>query len=535
MRKGLLPDNLPPFLSSGAIADRYLLDTNYKIDSKATGRASSLNGSKRGFQRRNFLIPHPAFVWDQALFFQKHWPELLAHLTKNGGSASIPQFAPDTVRSMRFTPHARLPFLRLRTLAPYKYCVVTDVSRCYPSIYTHSLPWAIHTKEVAKEDRKVNSSVVFGNRLDFIFRQAQDGQTVGIPVGPDTSRIAAELVMAAVDQHYSAGNASTGYLRHVDDFWIGGDSLQECEDKLHRLRKSLNFFSLDANEQKTRIVPTSSVISEVWPYDLEGQLQQCLEPDRDERHEGRVVSLLGSLIEYSSQSKDEGIIRFFLRKIDLWKRWDAHWDLLEPFLAHCAVQFPHAFDYVARIVAWRARREQDFDDVLWKKVNKNIIRTAAPLGRDSEVLWGLWLGKELGQKIGPETFDAILENNCPLVVGLLAHFHAEGQTTTTRKLTDLWSRVDGDAAAGADWPLALELNHLGAQKPKNVELSAHQALRDIFDAKLSLVKWDTPPAVFLGENDELDPNPASALETLGWGYDEDEDSEDVGLGDEFEA
>jgi hypothetical protein len=160
MRKGFLPDNLPPFVSSGSVADQYLFETEFKIDAKAVGRPSHLNGSKRGFQRRIFSMPHPTFVWDAALFFQNNWSDLEAHLTKLKGSASIPQFSPDTVRSMRFTPHARLPLLRLRALSRYRYCVVTDVSRCYPSIYTHSLPWAIHGRDASKkiENRSLRRS-----------------------------------------------------------------------------------------------------------------------------------------------------------------------------------------------------------------------------------------------------------------------------------------------------------------------------------------------------------------------------------------
>jgi hypothetical protein len=99
-------------------------------------------------------------------------------------------------------------------------------------------------------------------------------------------------------------------------------------------------------------------------------------------------------------------------------------------------------------------------------------------------------------------------------------------------LSELWGRVEEDGVSGSEWPLALELNHLNAAAPKSVEMSKHPALCAIFDAKRSLIKWDAPPAVFLGENDEIDPNPESALEALGWGYDDDEDDEDTALDDE---
>ena len=41
--------------------------------------------------------------------------------------------------------------------------------------------------------------------------------------------------------------------------------------------------------------------------------------------------------------------------------WNNNWDILEHFLAQCAVQFPHSFDFVARVIAWRIRLGQSVD------------------------------------------------------------------------------------------------------------------------------------------------------------------------------
>jgi len=153
------------------------------------------------------------------------------------------------------------------------------------------------------------------------------------------------------------------------------------------------------------------VISEVWPYDLERQLELALK--ELESDEGRIVSLLGAVIEQSSKAQDDGIVRFFLRRLDSWRQWDDHWDLLEPFLAHCAVQFPHSFDYVARVIAWRKRRDREIDGSLWWDVTQEVLSSAAAMARDSEVLWALWLTKELGKQIGPDLAEAISGNNGP--------------------------------------------------------------------------------------------------------------------------
>ena len=525
IRKGFLPDNLPPLFSAERLADFYGSRSGYKIGQKDVGRCSTFNGSKRGFQRRLFSLPHPAFVWDAAVFYENHWNDISEHFDDASGSVSTPVFASNLTRSLRFTPHSQLPLLRLRKLSQFKHCLVTDVSRCYPSIYTHSFPWALNGRDKAKADRKWNSAAVFGNRLDFLFRQMQDGQTVGIPVGPDISRVAGEVILSAVDRRYAADGENSGYIRHVDDFWIGGNSVQECEDSLHRLRKALNYFSLDANEQKTKIVPMSAVVSEIWPYDLEMQLKDALESETEKRHDARLVSVLGNIVGYSSESKDDGVIKFFLRKIDSWGAWQDHWDILEPFLAHAAIQFPYAFEYVAQIVAWRKEIQASIDVDLWTKINRTIIRDAATLGRDSEVVWGLWLAKELGQKLSTDTFNLIATNNSPLVVGLLAHILIRGLVAGEVDEKDLWSGVEDDGVTGSEWPLALELNHLDIAKPEHIDLSNRAALRDIFDAKISLVNWDIEH--FPDDISDLWIDGGGALARSGWGYEDDDEEAEI--------
>lgn len=254
VRRGVLPDDLPPVYSTkDLVAPSKTGEPVYQVTHEISGRPSEYNGSKRGFQRRAFGIPHPVFVRDCALFFRKHWTDLSAHIDHPDRSASVSIFEETRSRALKITPHAKLPALRLRSLAQYRYCLVTDVSRCFPSIYTHSIPWDLHGKSNAKKDRKITLAGVYGNRLDFILRQSQDGQTMGIPVGPDHSRVISEIVLAAVDNSFFASGDHGSYLRHVDDMWIGGDSVADCEHSLHRLRKSLNRFSLDINELKTRI------------------------------------------------------------------------------------------------------------------------------------------------------------------------------------------------------------------------------------------------------------------------------------------
>ena len=62
----------------------------------------------------------------------------------------------------------------------YEYLIETDITNCYGALYTHSIAWALHTKEKAKQQRREN---LIGNIIDKYIRAMRYGQTNGIPQG----------------------------------------------------------------------------------------------------------------------------------------------------------------------------------------------------------------------------------------------------------------------------------------------------------------------------------------------------------------
>lgn len=411
---------------------------------------------------------------------------------------------------------------------------MTDVSRFYPSVYTHAFPWAINGKAAAKTDTQSNSSTVFGNRLDFITRQAQSRQTIGIPVGPDASKIAAEILMAAVDKRFIAlsGKTPPTYLRHVDDYWIGGNTHEECEKHLQNLRLALKEYELDINETKTRIISMKYVFGESWPSELESEIRECLGPAG--RSKGLdPIATFGKIVDRATRDNDDGIIKRALRVIDDQKLWSANWEIVEHFLAQCAVQFPHSFDYVARVIAWRVRTRRSFDKALWVEIARLTALQNAKLGRDSESAWAIWLIKELNQKITTALSDTLLSNCGSLVLCFLAHFPKHKLATDKRLYDRLRSVVDGDPFAGAFWPLTLELVHLDEADPTWSTGTTHTSLLLLHNAKISIIDWAARPRVFteVPPDDEDDSGPDYAIEDYGADYDDDEEDDDS---DDFE-
>lgn len=527
--KGLLPENLPPVFTTAsvwtALAPKHLA---YVVTPKATGELCLYNSSKRGGQRRVFAIPHPLFVKEQGLFLRKHWSQIEALFDTAVGSVSRPQVDAAGPRHVRITSHRDLPKIRLQTLSRFKFCLVTDVSRFFYSIYTHALPWALNGKAAAKTDNDKNSATVFGNRLDFIIRQAQAKQTIGIPVGPDSSKIAAEIIMSAVDQSFikRSGQSAPVYVRHVDDYWIGGHTYEECEKHLANLRAALRDYELDINESKTRIISTSYVFGETWPSEFDKAIEVDFGFLMDE-HSG--ISTLAHVVDRATKENDDGIIRHVIRIFDKKKLWDTNWNILEHFLAQCSVQFPHSFDYVARVIAWRARVGQSINVPMWREIAELTTKQHSALGRDSETCWGIWLLKELGAKLPKSLTDLMVTNSGGLGLAFLAHFPKHKMSSDRTLLAKLRQVVVGDPYAGPFWPLSLELSHLGAGDANWDTAATLQALRALHQAKVSLIDWDAAPRVFATPptSDGGEP-PDYAIEDFGADYGDEDSGQDEG-------
>lgn len=73
-----------------------------------------------------------------------------------------------------------------------------DISRCFDSIYTHSITWALLNKEIVKE--RLDKKTTFGHKFDELMQRMNHNETSGIVIGPEFSRIFAEIILQRVDK-----------------------------------------------------------------------------------------------------------------------------------------------------------------------------------------------------------------------------------------------------------------------------------------------------------------------------------------------
>jgi hypothetical protein len=115
-----------------------------------------------------------------------------------------------------------------RSEKKYDAMVQIDVSKCFDSIYTHSLPWAV----LGKDQTKFNldeSKATFGGLFDALMQNLNHKETNGIVIGPEFSRVFAEIILQSVDVELVTKLAVRENLTHkvdyeifryVDDFFV---------------------------------------------------------------------------------------------------------------------------------------------------------------------------------------------------------------------------------------------------------------------------------------------------------------------------
>ncbi len=171
-----------------------------------------------------------------ARFFQKQ--DEFAQSAPKKGLLGIP-YAPSYFSLKKYNLLDRFyssnELLRLETRFPLLRTI--DVTKCFFNIYTHSMSWAVKDKKFSKQHAPRYS---FEGRFDELMQKANYNETNGIPVGPEISRIFAEIIFQRIDQNILDMmsdrfklQAETDYTfrRYVDDFFLFARD-QETLDRL---------------------------------------------------------------------------------------------------------------------------------------------------------------------------------------------------------------------------------------------------------------------------------------------------------------
>ncbi len=119
--------------------------------------------------RRVLSIPNPFYQIILSNIIEKNWTEIEKHIQKSPISISRPvipiQRKRKDSRSFDQIKHTINNEQEIALISTeFSFALKTDISRYYPTLYTHSIAWALHGKNNAKKKRK--PSELLGNELD---------------------------------------------------------------------------------------------------------------------------------------------------------------------------------------------------------------------------------------------------------------------------------------------------------------------------------------------------------------------------------
>lgn len=274
---GLFGEKVPPcFVSDGlaAVAMEVIADLHDETDEQKLRK--SIDNAGHDYVRyealrdinipRHLGIPHPECYAVQALAISKHWKEIAEHCNKPAPAISrvhVRHVGNGSIFEMNYkgTERFQLEEDEIQWMAGAQYLVEADIAACFPSIYTHCIPWALHGKSESKKTSSLTA--LSGNLLDKCTQNTRDRQTNGLLIGPHASNIVSEIILTRVDTALQA----KGYakiVRHVDDYKFYASTVEEAEGFIRDLGLNLRTYEMSLNEKKTQILKLPRPSDENW-------------------------------------------------------------------------------------------------------------------------------------------------------------------------------------------------------------------------------------------------------------------------------
>jgi Reverse transcriptase (RNA-dependent DNA polymerase) len=243
-------------------------------------------------------------------------------------------------------PRARfgaLPRIPVRRRRHGKYVLVADVAEYYRTVYTHSIPWALHTKAVAHLPANFNNTTLLGVRLDRALRNTQGLQTNGIPIGPDTSFVIGEIILAAVDTELMTNVQPISALRYYDDYELVFERYSEAEEALAALHSALATYNLQLNAQKTLIHSLPMQLDNPW----RGPLRAYAFGQTDEATQRLLLAYFDLVFSLKRDYPSDAVVGYAISRLESLEFEAGSWGVLQDLLLQTISVEPDSLQQIA--------------------------------------------------------------------------------------------------------------------------------------------------------------------------------------------
>jgi hypothetical protein len=484
LRLGYLPSQLPPPFTTTDLASHHgaffaawlalqkAPTKGAKIPKSPAAKAETFSVARAGHhQRRSTSIPGPVAQTFLAIALVTNWAAIVRHFRRSRISASHPRFRRDAKRAASLPSMQTLYERRLLQGAGFRYVLRTDVSRFFPTIYTHSIPWALHGKALSKRNRSITPKY-FGNLLDQAVRQCQDEQTFGLPIGPDTSHIIAECIATAVDIELQKKlRDSIAGFRYVDDYYLFFHSQAAAEAALASLVRYLKEFELQINFEKTRVCRVEELEEDAWTHTIRNF---SIAPD-GQRQRSDVNHFFEIARDLARCHPSESVMTYALRRVSSVILRKDNWAPFEAHLCLVAGAHPVTLQTIARLLSTYERLGYPLNKTRLSRLINSLISDHAPLEHHSEVAWCMWMCKDLDLSLNAENIDLVSEMSSSICTLILLDLSNSGALIMPLSSTR-WKQFERKEALWEDlWMLSYEagIRCWGGMSDAHIRLDPH--------------------------------------------------------------
>lgn len=455
------------------------------ITKYSSSREVEYSISKGKLARRMLKIPNPKHFTALSKEIIDNWTDIEDHFKKSNFSKSYPIEENDiNKRAVKTYSKSVSDFIDtiLDTSFNRLYEIRVDISKFYPSIYTHTIPWALIGKQKAKfyfnnksdyetdYSTGVQDAILYekGNKLDTLTRSCQDRQSIGISIGPDTSHIISEIVACRIDLVMQTKFPEIKACRYYDDYYLYANSYDEAEKILKILQKTLNDYQLEINESKVKINKYPFYFENEWVTKLQQFQFKKTNITNSLKHYFSIIWDLAS----KKPNKSDWILKYALkifefRQVEINKN---SWKTFENLLLKTILVEPSILDIATRLFI----TYQSFIDTNSKErisdIIKQVITNHSPIKHNFETSWSLWLLKTLEIKLDNELAEIIFTMEDNISTLILLDMEDSGLINGTINKSNLESELTGDILFSEKWLMAYEAVKKGWLTPLNPNL-----------------------------------------------------------------
>jgi len=449
------------------------------IDKKGT-LPTTLSTYKNDISRRVLSLPNPEAFLRVVKLMADNWNEIKSaaesqnslspityiHSYHNKIFAELIKTELINNETMRDYMHSKSDYLDgtikcIKTSLGYKYRLDLDVANFYNTIYTHSITWAMCGKKNAKkylitqQPTSIKKKYELADQLDKYIRIQKNTETNGIVVGPFTSRIFSEMIMAELDRKL----IERGFVfrRYVDDYKFYFRTESQAQESLPIIEKVLNEYCLNINPAKTEI--------HRYPFDIISPIQTTLEEILQQKKglNSGVFGVLNAAAQFQL-SGHKGAYKYVLKMLKGHDIPSEDFDIIMPSLINIMLIDPKYGKYV---INYLKQNNKKLDKEKLSKIMNHELASSIKNELQQESLLFMQIFMELSLNLNANNLLNILKSgdDFSIIIALDIWKNKNKYVQRTRSeatkikkaINSLVIELNGETMSGSHWLLLHEI------------------------------------------------------------------------------